>query len=128
MEFFDSTLFDVLITLVVLGLGLQKVGAWVINKKIDVIAGKSEEVLERIASGMEGIAVVAKGAGFDKVGTFFDEAADPVQKLSDLAGTIEDITASQDFSKEKIIEAVDAGKDVVVEGKDFWLKVVKKPE
>ena len=122
----DLSVLDIIVYVIAGVLTLLKVGDWLIKKKVDVIAGKSATLLEKIHTLMDSGAVIVRGAGAEKLADVIEEAADIPDALGDVASKIEQITKNQDFTKERVLELIQEGKEVAVEGKDFWLKVIKK--
>ena len=122
----DINILDLIVTIVVGGLTLLKIGEWLRGKKVDVIASKTEAVLEKVADGMDGLALLAKGAGFQRVADVVEAAADIPDELGDVAGKIAEMTANDDFTKERVMELIAEGKEVAVEAKEFVLVIKKK--
>lgn len=122
----NFSLYELIVTLVAGGLTLFKIGEWLVKKKIDVIADKTAVVLERVADGLDGVAILARGAGLDRVADIVEEFADIPDEAGDVAAKIAEMTANEDFTKEAVLELFKEGKDVGIEGKDFWIKVIKK--
>ena len=122
----NFSLYELIVTLLAGGLALFKFGEWVVKKKIDVIADKTAVILERVADGLDGVAVIARGAGLDKIATIVEEFADVPDEAGDVAAMIAEMTANDDFTKEAVLALLNEGKDVGVEGKDVWVKVIKK--
>jgi hypothetical protein len=122
----ELSLFE-LIAVVVAGITtLAGVGSWLLKKGVDRIAGKVEDGAEKTALAVDGLAETAKAAGLQKVGVALEEFADVPDELGDVARVVEEMTKNQNFTKEKFLELFDEGKDVVVEAKDFIVKVVRK--
>lgn len=105
---------------------LTGVSAWLLKKGVDKIAAKGEEVAEKGADILDGLAETAKKAGLEKVGVVLEEASDPIDEFGDFANVIEEMTKNQDFTAAKFKEAYQEGKEVIVEGIDFVVKVIKK--
>jgi len=121
-------LLDLIVTIVVGGLSLIRVADWLRSKKVDVIAQKTSDVLEKVADGMDGLALIARGAGLNRVADIVEQAADVPDELGDVAAKIADMTANDDFTKESVLALIDESKEVAVEGKEFFLVLKKKPE
>ena len=102
-------------------------GAWLLKKGFAVLAGKIENGLEKTAMALQGAATVARSAGFEKVATWTEEFADVPDQAGDVFGVLEEMTKNQDFTKERIMELYNEGREVVVEADEF-IMVVKKKE
>ena len=106
--------------------GVWKIFDWV---KISLFSGKAAKLSDKIDSGLDGLALIAQGAGMEKVATVVKEASDPFEKLGDLFEALEKHTMDGKFTKEEIQSLLEnEGKELVVEGKDFYVKVLKKKE
>lgn len=106
--------------------GLTTVGVWLYKKGVHIGAAKVAEGVEKGALALNGVAMAAKGAGLEKVGVAIEEFADVPDELGDVATVVADMTKNGEFTKEKFLELYEEGKDVVVEAKDFVVKVIKK--
>ena len=106
----------------------DKVKGWFSKDGVSIAAAKTEEVLEKVADTMDGFALLAAGAGFPRIASVVEEIADIPDELGDVAGKIEEMTANKDFTKERVLELIQEGKEVIVEGKDCYVKVIKKSE
>jgi len=116
-----------IVAVVLAGLAsLTVAGKWLLQKGVDIGATKAADITEKIASSINGAAMVAKGAGLEKVGVILEEFADIPDELGDVGTKIAEMTKNQDFTKERFLELYSEGKDVVVEAKDFFIKVIKK--
>ena len=122
-----SNLLQVIASIVGAVVLLTGLGAWFVKKGFGVIAGKIENGLEKTALAMEGAAVVARSAGLEKIATWTEEFADIPDQAGDVFAKLEEMTKNQDFTKERIMELYNEGREVVVEAKDF-IMVVKKKE
>jgi len=106
--------------------GMWKIFDWV---KISAFSGKAAKLTDKIDSGLDGLALIAQGAGMERVATIVKEASDPFEKLSDVFEALEKHTLDGEFTKEEIQSLLEnEGKELVVEGKDFYIKVLKKKE
>ena len=105
---------------------LSGFGAWLLKKGFATIAGKIENGLEKTAMALDGAAVVARSAGFEKLATWTEEFADVPDQAGDVFGKLEEMTKNQDFTKERIAELYNEGREVVVEAKDFVMTIKKK--
>ena len=105
---------------------LVGVGKWLYERGAHVVAEKAAEVLEKGASVIDGMAIAAKGAGLKKVGVALEEFSDVPDEVGDVATKIAGMIKNQDFTKDSFLELWDEGTDVVVEAKDFIIKVIKK--
>lgn len=94
--------------------------------KISTVAGKSADVSERIAGSLDALALVAGGAGLEKVSNVVKEIADIPDELGDVAQLIADKTMDGKFTKEEALEVLQAGKEVLVEGKEVVLMIKPK--
>lgn len=121
MEF--SPVIEWIIGILLGGLALWKVLDFV---KLSVWSGKAAPVLEKIASGMKGAAMLAEGAGLEKVANIIKEASDPIDEAGDMLQLFSDLTADGDFTKEELKRVLDEGEDVWVEAKDFRVKIIPK--
>lgn len=106
--------------------GVWKIFDW---GKISAFAGKGAVVAGKVDSALDGIALLANGAGMERVATIVKEASDPFEKLSDVFEALEKHTMDGEFTKEEIQSLLEnEGKELVVEGKDFYIKILKKKE
>lgn len=119
-----------LVLQLIAGLVAGVLGIWKIFDlvKLSKASGKIANVLEKGADGLDGLAVIAKSAGMDKVAYVLQEVSDPIDKAGDLFQAISDSTVDGEFTKDEMLNVLNEGKEVFVEGKDFYLKVIKKPE
>lgn len=122
---FFELLKTIVVPILVLVLAYFKVVDWV---KVGKGAQKAANVLEKVADGMDALSVIVQGAGMEKVSTFFKEGADVPDELGDVAQYIADHTADGKFDKDEVISALDMFGEVIVESKDFHIKVLKKKE
>ena len=118
---------ELIVMIVAGGVTLFGLAAWLIKKGGDVIARKIEAGLERGADLIDGAAIVARGAGFEKVADIMEEVADPLDEGGDVFGALAAMVEDQDFTKERLLGLVKEGKEVGLEAKDFWVKIIKKP-
>lgn len=103
-----------------------KIFDWV---RISVLAGKGAGIADKIDSGLDGLALIAQGAGMERVATIMKEASDPFEKLGDVFEALEKHTLDGEFTKDEIQSLLEnEGKELVVEGKDFYIKILKKKE
>ena len=120
---FLELLTGIVVPIAVLVLGYFKVVDWF---KAGKGAQKTADVLEKVAIGMDSLAVIAQGAGFEKVSTFLKEGADIPDEAGDVAQFIADHTADGAFDKDEALGALAEFKEVIVELKDFRIKVFPK--
>lgn len=122
----SSNIIELVASIVAGAIVLFGVGGWLVKKGFGVLAGKIENGLEKTALAMQGAATVARSAGLEKVATWTEEFADVPDQAGDVFGVLEDMTKNQDFTKERVMELYNEGREVVVEAKDFILVVKKK--
>jgi len=114
-----------------LGIGAGLVTLWVIPnevwaKIVSLFGTKVAPILDKVATGLDGAGAMAEGAGLEKVAEIAYELADGVDEVEDLPRLIADLTADGDLSKDDLVQLLNEGKDVAVEGKDFYVKIIKK--
>lgn len=114
-----------------LGIGAGLVTLWVIPnevwaKIVSLFGTKVAPILDKVATGLDGAGAMAEGAGLEKVAEIAYELADVVDEVEDLPRLIADLTADGDLSKDDLVQLLNEGKDVAVEGKDFYVKIIKK--
>lgn len=124
MEFLQIEWVQWVIGITTGGLAILKVVDWV--KISHFTASKIAPVLNKVEAGMDGVAAFAKSAGLEKIGTAIEEAADVVDELEDVATMLAEHTKNGEFTKEAALATLNEVGEVFVEGKDFWMKVVKK--
>ncbi len=120
---FMELLQGIVVPLVVLVLGYFKVIDWIKGGKG---AQKTADVLNKVESGMDSIAIIAAGVGMERVSTFMKEGADVVDASGNVAQFIADNTADGDFTKDEALGALEKFQEVIVELKDFRIKVFPK--
>ena len=116
----------------IIGIIAGLITMWVIPnewwaKFISLFGGKVAPIMDKVAKGLDGVGAMAEGAGLDKLATIAYEFSDVVDEGEDVARLLAELTADGDLSKEDLIALLNEGKDVAVEGKDFVVKVFKKP-
>ncbi len=115
----------------ILGVIAGLVTLWVIPnafwaKFISFFGGKLAPVLDKVAMGLDGAGALAAGAGFEKISTIAYELADVVDEAEDVPRMLAEFTEDGNFTKEEAIKILNELGEVGVEGKDFYLKVIKK--
>ena len=83
---------------------------------------------EKLAGSLDGLALILDGAGLEKASTVLKEASDPFDELGDMLQSFSDHTVDGEYTKEEIQKDLELGKEVVIEGVDFKVKVFKKKE
>ena len=114
---------------VILGLvGFTSVVGWLYQKGVNKGLQKASDVSERIAQGLDGLGLIAGNAGLEKVGVAAVELSDVFDEAGDPLAVLADAVANKKFTKETIEAVIKESKEVWIEGKDFFVKVLKKPE
>ena len=120
---FMELLQQIVVPIFVLVLAYFKVVDW---RNVGKGAQKTANVLNKVEAGMDSLAVIAAGVGMEKVSTFFKEGADVADEAEDVAQFIADHTADGKFDKDEALGALKEFNEVIVEGKDFRIKVFPK--
>lgn len=113
---------EIIIGIVVALLGLIAIPWLAISK----ISGKIGNKSEQVAITGDQLADLLQGIGMNRASTIVKEAADVPDELGDVGRVLAEVTADGNFTKEDALKVFAEGKDVVVEGKDFVMKVFKK--
>lgn len=115
----------------VLGIVAGLVTMWAIPnavwaKFISLFGGKVAPIMDKVAKGLDGAGAMAEGAGLAKVALIAYELSDVIDEAEDIPRMLEEYTADGDLTKEELMTILDEAGEVAVEGKDFWVKVIKK--
>lgn len=124
MDFLQLDVVQWIVGIITGALAIWKIVDWV--KIGNFAASKIAPILNKVEAGMDGVALFVKSAGLEKLGGAIEEAADVVDELEDVATVLAEHTKNGKFTKEAALAALDEVGEVIVEGKDFWMKVVKK--
>lgn len=95
-------------------------------KFISFFGGKLAPILDKTAMALDGAGALASGAGFEKIAEAAFELSDVIDEAEDVPRLLAEFTADGDFTAEEAKRILEEGAEVVVEGKDFYLKVIKK--
>jgi hypothetical protein len=104
-------------------IGLVKTINWI---KVSAFSKKVSDISERAAKGLDGIAGVVEGMGYDRAAMVIKEIADIPDELGDLAAILAEKTKDNDFTTEEVKAVLEEGKELVAEGKELVLVVKKK--
>lgn len=116
----------------ILGIVAGLLTMWVVPnawwaKFISIFGGKVAPIMDKIAKGLDGAGAMAEGAGFGKIATIAYELSDVIDEAEDVPRMLAEFTADKDLTKEEVIKLFEEMGEVAVEGKDFFIKVFKKP-
>ena len=95
-------------------------------KLLSLFGEKLAPIGESIAKGIDGLGVMAQGAGLEKIATAAFELSDVIDEAADVPQLVVDLSADGELSQEDVKKIIEATGEVVVEGKDFYVKVIKK--
>jgi len=95
-------------------------------KFISFFGGKVAPIMDKVASGLDTAGTLAQGAGLERVAEAAFELADVVDEAEDIPRLLAQYTADGDLTKEEITRILEEVGEVGVEGKDFYIKVIKK--
>lgn len=123
----ELQILDILVYVLVGGFTLFGIGKWLYNKGVPKVAGKAEDILEKVADALDAGALIVRNAGAERVADVIEAFADVPDELGDVAGLIEDMTENQEFTKEKFLQLWDEGKEVAVAGKQCIIVIKQKP-
>jgi argininosuccinate lyase len=79
-----------------------------------------------LGQALDGLALIAGNAGLPGVASASTELADVFDEAGDPLALLADMVKNQEFTKEKIREVIDQGKEVGIEAVDFFVKIIKK--
>jgi len=116
----------------IIGLVAVLITMWVIPnawwaKFISLFGTKVSPIMDKIAKGLDGAGALAEGAGLDKLSTIAYELSDVIDEAEDVPRMLAEFTADGDLTKEELAKILEEVGEVAVEGKDFYIKVFKKP-
>jgi len=116
----------------IIGLVAVLITMWVIPnawwaKFISLFGTKVAPIMDKIAKGLDGAGALAEGAGLDKLSTIAYELSDVIDEAEDVPRMLAEFTADGDLTKEELAKILEEVGEVAVEGKDFYIKVFKKP-
>ena len=126
MEFLDLAWVKVVLYVVGALITLFLVPNKIWAKLLSFFGEKLAPIGESVAKGIDGLGVMAQGAGLEKIATAAFELSDVVDEAADVPQLIVDLSADGELSQEDVKKIIEATGEVVVEGKDFYVKVIKK--
>lgn len=95
---------------------------------ISLFGEKVSPIGTRIAQGADALGTIAEGAGLEKVGVALHEISDVIDEAEDVPRLLAEYTKDGDLTAEEIKKLFKEVGEVGVEGKDFYIKVIKKSE
>lgn len=111
---------EILVGLIALG------GLSALLMKISKLSAKVTPFLTKSVQGAEGMVPILRALGMDELADGVMEGADVPDAVNKLMLLIEEFTADGKITASEAFRMFSAGKTVFIEGKDFYVKILKK--